>query len=75
MSNPSGHSGRCHCGAVRFEVELSDGFNTARHCTCSFCRMRGAVTVSAKLDSLHVVRGAEMLTSYRFNTGAAEHFF
>nr|WP_255254687.1 GFA family protein [Novosphingobium sp. Chol11] len=37
--------------------------------------MRGAVAVSAKLDGLHVVRGADMLTSYRFNTGAAEHFF
>ena len=35
-------SGECHCGAVRFEVDLSDGFNTIRRCTCSFCRMRGA---------------------------------
>lgn len=32
---------QCHCGAVAFTVELTDGFNTARRCSCSFCRMRG----------------------------------
>lgn len=35
-------TGQCHCGAVRFEVTLSDGFNSIRRCTCSYCRMRGA---------------------------------
>ena len=75
MADANSHEGQCHCGAIRFKVELSNGLHTARRCTCSFCRMRGAVAVSAKLDGLHVVRGADMLTSYRFNTGAAEHFF
>ena len=40
-------AGQCHCGAVRFEASLSDGFNTIRRCTCSYCRMRGAVAVSS----------------------------
>jgi hypothetical protein len=68
-------SGQCHCGAVRFDVELSDGFNTIRRCTCSYCRMRGAVAVSAAVGGILFVRGEEMLTSYRFNTGEAKHFF
>jgi hypothetical protein len=67
--------GQCHCGAVQFDVELSDGFNTIRRCTCSYCRMRGAVAVSAALGGLRIVRGEEVLTSYRFNTGEAQHFF
>ena len=67
--------GKCHCGAVQFEVELSDGFNTIRRCTCSYCRMRGAVAVSAALGILHIVQGEDKLTSYRFNTGQAQHFF
>ena len=75
MAGSNRHSGQCHCGAVGFEVELSSGLDSARRCTCSFCRMRGAIAVSAKLDGLHIVRGADILTSYRFNTGAAEHFF
>lgn len=68
-------SGRCHCGAVRFEATLSDGFNTIRRCTCSFCRMRGAVAISAEMGGVQIIEGEDALTSYRFNTGTAQHFF
>ena len=66
---------QCHCGAVAFTVELTDGFNTLRRCNCSFCRMRGAIAVSAQLSGLEVTRGKEKLTEYRFNTQAAAHYF
>ncbi|KFC82091.1 GFA family protein [Buttiauxella agrestis] len=68
-------SAQCHCGAVAFTVELTDGFNTARRCNCSFCRMRGAVAVSAQLSGIEVIKGKDKLTEYRFNTGEAVHFF
>src|SRR5262249_45988838 len=42
----------CHCGTVRFRVKLPHGFNTARRCTCSYCRMRGAVAVSADVGGI-----------------------
>ncbi|HJT39221.1 MAG TPA: GFA family protein [Sphingobium sp.] len=67
--------GQCHCGAVRFEVTLSDGFNTIRRCNCSYCRMRGAVAVSAQLGGIKFIEGESVLVTYRFNTGAAQHFF
>ena len=67
--------GACHCGTVRFRVRLTDGLNTARRCTCSFCRMRGAVAVSAELADLEVLAGEDRLTLYRFNTGTARHWF
>jgi hypothetical protein len=67
--------GACHCGTVRFRVRLSDGFRTARRCTCSYCRMRGAVAVSAPVGGIEILAGAEALTAYRFNTGTAQHFF
>ena len=68
-------NGACHCGTVRLRVRLTDGLRTARRCTCSFCRMRGAVAVSAKLDGVEIVAGADALTLYRFGTGAAKHWF
>ncbi|MBK1625511.1 GFA family protein [Afifella marina] len=68
-------SGQCHCGAVRFEAELVDDLATARRCTCSFCRMRGAVAVSAVTGGVRILEGEAFLTRYRFNTGTAEHFF
>jgi hypothetical protein len=67
--------GGCHCGAVRFEATLSDGLKTIRRCTCSYCRMRGAAAVSAALGGIRFLRGEDVLTSYRFNTGVAQHFF
>ena len=70
-----GVKGVCHCGAVTFRVSLSDGMNTARRCDCSFCRMRGAVAVSAPLDGLQILTGASNLTLYQFNTRVAEHYF
>lgn len=75
MADASRRGGQCHCGAVRFEVELSEGLDSARRCTCSFCRMRGAIAVSAEVGGLQVVRGGDVLTSYRFNSGTAQHFF
>jgi hypothetical protein len=65
----------CHCGTVRFRVKLTDGFNTARRCTCSYCRMRGAVAVSADIGGITFDAGEEALTVYRFNTGVALHYF
>ena len=67
--------GACHCGAVRLRVRLSNGLNSARRCTCSYCRMKGAVAVSADLGGVDVVSGAEALTVYQFNTMSAKHHF
>ena len=68
-------TGQCHCGAVQFEATLSDGFNTIRRCTCSYCRMRGAIAVSAEIGGIKFLQGENVLSSYRFNTGSAQHFF
>jgi hypothetical protein len=75
QDDPDLRDGACHCGAVTFRVRLSDGLRTARRCDCSLCRMRGAVAVSARVDDLRILTGAERLTLYRFNTGAARHWF
>lgn len=65
----------CHCGAVRFHVRLTDGLKTARRCNCSYCRMRGAIAVSAALQDIEFIAGQEWLTLYEFNTMQAKHYF
>jgi hypothetical protein len=67
--------GACHCGSVRFRARLTNGLHTARRCTCSYCRMRGAVAVSADMGGVEILEGGEVLTTYTFNTGTAKHFF
>jgi hypothetical protein len=67
--------GACHCGTVRFHVNLTDGLHTARRCTCSYCRMRGGVAVSANLDGITLIAGEEVLAVYQFGTLTAKHYF
>ena len=67
--------GSCHCGAVTFTVRLSQGIESARRCDCSLCARRGAVAVSAPLDGITYLTGADKLTLYQFGTKVAEHYF
>ena len=67
--------GSCHCGAVKFTTRLTEGFASARRCTCSICRMRGAVAVTSTPSDFRVTSGEDKLATYRFNTGVAEHHF
>ncbi|WP_244144263.1 GFA family protein [Paraburkholderia tropica] len=75
ISDPNKMKGQCHCGAVRFEATLNDGFNGIRRCNCSYCRMRGAAVVPLATNGLCFLQGEDVLSAYRFNTGVAQHFF
>ena len=74
-SEPITLNGSCHCGAVRFTAELPFGLASARRCTCSICRMRGAVAVTSTHPGFRITEGADKLATYRFNTMIAEHHF
>lgn len=74
-SEPVTLNGSCHCGAVKFATTLTDGFASARRCTCSICRMRGAVAVTSTPADFEIIQGEDKLATYRFNTGMAEHHF
>ena len=69
------HAAACHCGTVRFRVRLTDEFNTIRRCSCSYCRMRGAIAASAALADIEFEQGEDNLTLYQFNTMNAKHYF
>jgi hypothetical protein len=69
------HMGSCHCGAVAFSVELTDGFANLRRCNCTLCKRKGAVMASVPIGDLAIIRGADKLASYQWNTRTAKHFF
>ncbi|MEX1148122.1 MAG: GFA family protein [Sphingomonadales bacterium] len=66
--------GGCHCGAVRFRVRLATRAE-AISCNCSICSMTGFIHLIVGRDDFELVAGRDSLTSYRFNTGAADHLF
>ena len=69
------HRASCHCGAVQLELHLPDGLVDPRRCDCSYCRRRGTVVASVLLDDITILRGADALRLYQFNTGTARHYF
>lgn len=67
------YEGGCHCGAVRFRVAV-DRYE-ALDCNCSMCRRKANLHLIVPLDHFMLLRGADALTTYRFNTGVAKHTF
>ncbi|OAJ95767.1 aldehyde-activating protein [Vibrio bivalvicida] len=69
------HKGSCHCGTVKFELNLPNGIEKPRRCDCSICRRKGAIVASVKLDGIRILEGEDQLKLYQFNTHTAKHFF
>ncbi len=68
------HKGGCHCGRVRFEVDAPEDIQATR-CNCSVCSMAGYLHLIVGKDAFRLLQGEEALTTYTFNTGAAQHYF
>ncbi len=68
------HRGGCHCGAVAFEVDAPARL-TVSDCNCSICRMSGYLHLIVPRSRFRLLKGADGLTEYKFNTGAARHLF
>ncbi|MBH8577682.1 GFA family protein [Nostocaceae cyanobacterium CENA369] len=67
------YEGGCHCGAVRFRVAVDK--HKADDCNCSICRKKGFLHLIVPRSQFTLLQGEENLTTYRFNTGVAQHKF
>jgi len=67
-------SGGCHCGAVRFEVD-APAEPEVWSCNCSICGMTGFRHLIVERSRFRLRSGQDKLTTYRFNTGVAQHLF
>lgn len=65
----------CHCGAVELRLDMPNGLEKLRRCNCSICRRKGAIVASVLVGNLEVIRGADKLSLYTFNTEQAKHYF
>jgi hypothetical protein len=68
------HSGGCHCGRVRFEVEAPAEID-ALACNCSICSKSGFLHLIVPRSQFVLLKGSEFLSTYTFNTGTAKHLF
>lgn len=69
------HHGSCHCGAVRFEVDLDLANDEILDCNCSVCTKKGIVHVIVPPERFRRLTPAAPLSTYRFGTQVAKHTF
>ena len=68
------HTGGCHCGNVRFEVEAPADVKII-NCNCSICAATGFQHFIIKDDQFTLLTSWDQLTSYKFNSKQADHLF
>ncbi|XP_077020086.1 centromere protein V [Tamandua tetradactyla] len=68
------HTGGCHCGAIRFEVWASADLHIF-DCNCSICKKKQNRHFIVPASRFKLLKGAENITTYTFNTHKAQHTF
>lgn len=68
------HRGGCHCGRVRFALRAPARIEVM-DCNCSICAKSGYLHLIVPRTRFELLSGEAELTTYRFNTGTAEHRF
>lgn len=67
-------AGGCHCGAVRFAIEVDPPVELL-DCNCSICAKSGLLHLIVPHDRFTLLTSEDALQSYRFGSGAANHLF
>ena len=68
------HSGGCHCGRIRFEIEAPAAIE-ATQCNCSICNMTAYLHLFVSKKNFRLLQGESDIETYTFNTGVAQHYF
>jgi len=67
------YEGSCHCGEVRFNVDVD--LSRPITCNCSYCQRRGSILAFTPEENFELEQGEDELTEYRFNTRQIAHSF
>jgi len=67
------YEGGCHCRRVRFRVTAD--LDRVSECNCSMCTKKGFLHLIVAPEQFELVSGADVLTTYVFNTKVAKHRF
>jgi hypothetical protein len=73
MAQTTQHGG-CHCGAVRYSVEI-DMDAQAITCNCSICGRSGTILSFVGANQFKLEKGEDALVNYQFNKKHIDHLF
>ena len=69
------HQGGCHCGRVRFRIDVPEDAHQAIVCNCSVCTKKGILHLIVPPDRFELLQGGDALSTYTFGTHTAKHWF
>jgi hypothetical protein len=67
------YRGSCHCGAVRFEVDIDLAQGSTR-CNCTHCAKIGAWGANVKPSAFRLLAGSEVLGDYTLSEAGHARF-
>jgi len=68
------HTGSCHCGAVRYEVDAPADLEVSE-CNCSICSRSAYLHLIVPRSRFRLLAGEDQLITYSFDTHEAKHLF
>jgi hypothetical protein len=68
------YTGGCHCGAVRFEVDVDISAGTGK-CNCTFCTKARLWSVDAKPEVFRLLCDETSIVDYQLTNMVAHHTF
>ena len=69
------YEGGCHCGRVRFRIDVDLEQTAIGECNCSICTKKGILHLPVSREHMQILSGADALATYTFGTGTAKHTF
>jgi hypothetical protein len=66
--------GSCHCGAVRFEVDVAPDARVSR-CNCTICRRTAVTSTVVKPAAFRLLAGKGNLSEYQWGARISKRFF
>jgi hypothetical protein len=68
------HTGSCHCGSVRYEVDAPADLEVSE-CNCSICSRSAYLHLIVPKSRFRLLAGEDQLVTYTFDTHEAKHLF
>jgi len=73
-SGSAKHRGSCHCGSVRFEVDIDLSKGAAR-CNCSVCTKISGTNAIVKPEAFVLLAGEDSLSQYEWGGRTGQRYF